>query len=158
MKNINNQEKNQIPLQLFHQGTNPYAYEFLGVHKTITDGAQGMVCRVWAPNAASASIVGDFNEWNPSAHPMKKISDGVWECTLPFEFAQFEAYKFLIEDDNGNFIYKSDPYAHHFETRPGTASKYYDLSGYQWNDSNWYKEKENRYNNEYAQNGKYSSF
>ena len=38
MKNINNQEKNQIPLQLFHQGTNPYAYEFLGVHKTITDG------------------------------------------------------------------------------------------------------------------------
>ena len=41
MKNINNQEKNQIPLQLFHQGTNPYAYEFLGVHKTITDGAQG---------------------------------------------------------------------------------------------------------------------
>lgn len=142
MKNINNQEKNQIPLQLFHQGTNPYAYEFLGVHKTITDGAQGMVCRVWAPNAASASIVGDFNEWNPSAHPMKKISDGVWECTLPFEFAQFEAYKFLIEDDNGNFIYKSDPYAHHFETRPGTASKYYDLSGYQWNDSNWYKEKE----------------
>ena len=142
MKNINNQEKNQIPLQLFHQGTNPYAYEFLGVHKTITDGAQGMVCRVWAPNAVSASIVGDFNEWNPSAHPMKKISDGVWECTLPFEFAQFEAYKFLIEDDNGNFIYKSDPYAHHFETRPGTASKYYDLSGYQWNDSDWYKEKE----------------
>ena len=114
MKNINNQEKNQIPLQLFHQGTNPYAYEFLGVHKTITDGAQGMVCRVWAPNAVSASIVGDFNEWNSSAHPMEKISDGVWECTLPFEFAQFETYKFLIEDDNGNFIYKSDPYAHHF--------------------------------------------
>ena len=72
MKNINNQEKNQIPLQLFHQGTNPYAYEFLGVHKTITDGAQGMVCRVWAPNAVSASIVGDFNEWNSSAHPMEK--------------------------------------------------------------------------------------
>ena len=142
MKNINNQEKNQIPLQLFHQGTNPYAYEFLGVHKTITDGAQGMVCRVWAPNAVSASIVGDFNEWNSSAHPMEKISDGVWECTLPFEFAQFETYKFLIEDDNGNFIYKSDPYAHHFETRPGTASKYYDLSGYRWNDSDWYKKKE----------------
>ena len=101
-----------------------------------------MVCRVWAPNAVSASIVGDFNEWNSSAHPMEKISDGVWECTLPFEFAQFETYKFLIEDDNGNFIYKSDPYAHHFETRPGTASKYYDLSGYRWNDSDWYKKKE----------------
>ncbi len=52
---------------------------------------------------------------------MEKISDGVWECTLPFEFAQFEAYKFLIEDDNGNFIYKSDPYAHHFETRPKSS-------------------------------------
>ena len=73
--------------------TNPYAYEFLGVHKTITDGAQGMVCRVWAPNAVSASIVGDFNEWNPSAHPMKKISDGVWECTLPVSYTHLDVYK-----------------------------------------------------------------
>ena len=83
-----------------------------------------------------------FQRVESSAHPMRKISDGVWECTLPFEFAQFEVYKFLIEDDNGNLIYKSDPYAHHFETRPGTASKYYDFSGYQWNDAAWFKNKE----------------
>ncbi len=142
VKTVNYNVKDQDALQQFHHGINPYAYKFLGVHKTIIDGTLGMVCRVWAPNAKGAAVVGDFNQWNQTVHPMYKISHGVWECTLPFVFAQFTAYKFCIQDEKENWHYKSDPYAHHFETRPETASKYYDLSGYSWNDSTWRKQKE----------------
>jgi 1,4-alpha-glucan branching enzyme len=137
MKAVNQSENGNLPLYLFHQGTNIKAYEFMGLHKTVLDSKECMVCRVWAPNAKSVSIVGDFNEWKPEANQMEKISDGVWECYLPFVMQQYQPYKFCIEDANGNRTFKSDPYAFHFETRPGNASKYYDLSGYQWGDAAW---------------------
>jgi len=141
MQTINALEDGNLPLYLFHQGTNIKAYEFLGVHKTIVDSKACMVCRVWAPNAQSVSFVGDFNEWQPDANQMEKISDGVWECYLPFVMEQYQSYKFCVEDAKGKQTFKSDPYAFHYETRPGNASKYYDLSGYHWNDSAWLKRK-----------------
>ena len=64
-----------VPLYLFHQGTNYKAYEYMGVHKeTREDGTEGMVCRVWAPNAVSVSVAGDFNDWDAKQYPMEKIS------------------------------------------------------------------------------------
>ena len=130
-----------LPLYLFHQGTNIKAYEFMGTHKTVVDGKECMVCRVWAPNAEAVSVVGDFNEWKPGVYEMEKISDGVWECTLPFVMKQYETYKFCVESADGKQTFKGDPYAYHFETRPGNASKYYDLDGYNWNDDAWMKHK-----------------
>ncbi|MGX8700222.1 1,4-alpha-glucan branching protein GlgB [Caproiciproducens sp.] len=130
-----------LPLYLFHQGTNIKAYEFLGVHKAEKDGKEGMVCRVWAPNAAGISVAGDFNDWQPGDYPMEKISDGVWECFLPFVMRQYQAYKFCVTGADGKQTFKSDPYAYHFETRPGNASKYYDIEGYGWNDTAWMKHK-----------------
>lgn len=141
MQTVNTPENGNLPLYLFHQGTNIKAYEFMGLHRTTLNSEEGMVCRVWAPNAKSVSIVGDFNEWKPEADPMEKISDGVWECYLPFVMQQYQPYKFCVEDAKGNQTFKSDPYAFHFETRPGSASKYYDLSGYQWGDAAWIKHK-----------------
>lgn len=75
----------------------------------------------------SISVVGDFNDWNKSSAPMKQISDGVWECFLP-ALEQFSSYKYCIETKKGEFLLKSDPYANHFETRPGTASKIFKSS------------------------------
>nr|WP_319487411.1 1,4-alpha-glucan branching protein GlgB [uncultured Caproiciproducens sp.] len=130
-----------LPLYLFHQGTNIKAYEFMGTHKTVMNGKECMVCRVWAPNAEEVSVVGDFNEWKPGAHPMEKISSGVWECYLPFVMKQYQTYKFCVVSADGKQTFKSDPYAFHFETRPGNASKYYDIEGYNWNDTTWMKHK-----------------
>ena len=71
---------NDVPLYLFHQGRNAKAYEFLGSHRA---GKNEVVFRVWAPHAAAVSVVGDFNEWDPEASPMKRLSDNaVWECKI----------------------------------------------------------------------------
>ena len=97
-------EENNVPLYLFHQGTNYKAYDFLGLHKTKVNGKDGMVFRVWAPDAKSVSVVGDFNQWDDTVAPMEKISDGVWECFLPYVLEPFSLYKFSIETPSGKKV------------------------------------------------------
>lgn len=123
-----------LPLYLFHKGENFKAYEFLGCHKHIIGKKEGFIFRVWAPHAKSIRVVGDFNLWNYTQAPaMEKISDSVWECFIE-QVQIYDAYKYYIEKQDGTFCYKSDPYAYHMETRPGTASKVYDLDGFKWTD------------------------
>jgi 1,4-alpha-glucan branching enzyme len=126
-----------IPLYLFHKGENYKTYEFLGCHRHQIGEKQGFIFRVWAPHAKSIRVVGDFNYWDYTEAPsMEKISDSVWECFI--ENVQiYDAYKYYIEKQDGSFCYKSDPYAYHMETRPGTASKVYDLDGYKWTDGRY---------------------
>lgn len=69
----------------------------------------------------------------------KKISDTVWEVVIP-KLKQFDLYKYSIETQNGQILEKSDPYAVHFETRPGTASKLFE-SSYQWEDAAWMQQR-----------------
>ena len=71
-----------VPLYLFHQGHNTRAYEFFGAHKT-EDGA---VFRVWAPRAKGVAVTGAFNGWQTDSHPMRLISDGIWEAEIPEDF------------------------------------------------------------------------
>ena len=131
---MKNQSVSNIPLYLFHQGTNAKAYQYLGSHKE-KDG--GVVFRTWAPHAVSVSVIGDFNNWDKDASPMKKISDGgVWECKID-KVAQFDIYKYCIETEDHTYIQKIDPYAYHYETRPKMASRYYDIDGYKWSDGEW---------------------
>jgi len=126
----------------FHAGTTARAYDLLGAHKSYMFGSIGVVFRVWAPNAASVSVVGDFNYWNPEANPMGKISDaGVWECFIPNVVGEYDNYKYCIDTPWGERIYKCDPYAFHYETRPNNASKFYDIEGYEWADDEWLKNK-----------------
>ena len=103
-----------------------------------------MACRVWAPNAQAVSLVGPFNYWDDQKKPMKKISDGVWECYLSFVLPMYEIYKFSITGKDGKKVMKSDPYAFHFEAGIGHASRYYDIEGYQWNDQAWYQYKKEK--------------
>ena len=122
----------------FHAGTSARAYDLLGAHKSYMFGQLGVVFRVWAPNAAGVSVVGDFNYWNPEANPMGKISEaGVWECFIPNIVGEYDNYKYCIETSWGERLYKCDPYAFHFETRPNNSSKFYDIEGYDWGDSEW---------------------
>ena len=129
----------EFPLYLFYQGKNSESYKFFGAHVTEIDGKEYHCFRVWAPNAESVSVVGDFNSWDDKENEMVKIADGVWETFIP-KLKQFSSYKYSIESRTGKRILKSDPYACHFETRPGTASKIYE-SGYKWTDEKWFEKK-----------------
>ena len=120
----------------FYGGTNSGAYRYLGAHRTRRSGKDGYVFRTWAPNAAHVSVVGDFCGWNGYAHPMEKNADGFWECFVP-SLKRYDTYKFAVTAQSGETVLKADPYAFHAETRPGTASKLYDLGGYRWGDDVW---------------------
>ena len=128
-------QRGSLPLYLFHQGTNYRAYELMGAHPAKRGRGSGYVFRVWAPNAKSVSVVGEFNKWDRTQHPMKRVTDnGVWECFVS-RLEEMEMYKYSIETPSGEIRLKADPYAYHMETRPSTASKLYNLEGYEWNDA-----------------------
>ena len=117
----------------FYGGTNSEAYRYLGAHRTRRSGKDGYVFRTWAPNAAHVSVVGDFCGWNGYDHPMTRNADGFWECFVA-GLKRYDTYKFAVTSQRGDTVLKTDPYAFHAETRPGTAGKLYDLGGYRWGD------------------------
>ena len=123
-----------VPLYLFDRGENARAYEYLGAH-FCEDGS--VVFRVWAPNAVSVSVVGEFNGWQGDASPMSRVDDsGVWEAVIS-GLKVFDTYKYAIRTKDGRELFKCDPFAFHSETRPANASKLYDIEGYEWHDSKW---------------------
>lgn len=128
----------QVPIYLFHQGNNAKAYEYMGAHRLANIASEELtVFRVWAPNAKAVSLVGDFNDWNEATNPLKKLTkEGLWEGKIA-GIKQFDIYKYHITPMKGKGFLKSDPYAFHAETRPGTASKFYDLDGFRWSDKAW---------------------
>ena len=141
---INVPKEYEVPLYLFHQGKNAEAYKLFGSHFAEKAGVSGVVFRVWAPKAADVSVVGDFNHWNREESYMKKISDGgIWELFIP-GLKNFDNYKYSIKTERGQIKLKADPYGYHMETRPNTASKVYDISGYNWKDSKWMDEKKTK--------------
>ncbi len=123
----------EFPLYIFHQGKNYKAYEFFGCHRIKGDT---FAFRVWAPHAKQVSVSGDFNGWDNEANVMKEISDGIYEAKID-NVKIYDCYKYAIETKNGDIIMKADPYACHAETRPGTASKVYELGKYRWSDEKW---------------------
>ena len=128
----------EVPAYLFHQGNNIKAYEILGAHRLDNNR---VVFRVWAPNTEAVSVVGDFNSWDASANPMFKATEaGIWECIIE-GIKNFDTYKYAIRTPDGKLNMKSDPYGFHMETRPGTASKFYELDGYVWHDDKWLKDR-----------------
>ena len=105
-------------------------YTYLGAHPA----EQGFTFRVWAPNARAVALAGDFNGWQP--RPMTRLDTGVWE-TAAENAKVYDAYKYVVTGADGRVVWKADPCAFHAATRPGTDSKVYDLSGYQWRDDDW---------------------
>ena len=127
-------EEYQLPVYLFHEGKNYEAYRFFGVHK-IKKGTYAF--RVWAPHAVSVAVAGDFNDWSATANPMTPIAPEIWEAVVE-GVSKYDCYKYAIQTADGRLLMKADPYAVHQETRPGTASKVYDLPTYKWTDSDWF--------------------
>ena len=111
--NILSDEHKDI-LDLFRSGRNYDAEKFFGVHSVMINNEKAYCFRVWAPNAVSISVVGDFNNWDRMANPMKKIDNGIWEATLT-NLKQYDIYKYSIETKKGKIILKADPYGTHLK-------------------------------------------
>lgn len=121
---------------LLGQGQHWKSYERLGAHPREIDGVQGVNFAIWAPNADSVSVVGDFNEWDERRNAMRKhIPSGIWEMFIP-ELKPGAKYKYRVKRC-GHYVDKSDPCGFYAEEPPLTASVVADLDTYQWNDAGW---------------------
>ena len=114
--------------ELFYSGRDCRAYDYMGAHPFVQDGEQGYLFRVYAPEAANVSVMGEFNGWNREADYMTRDEQGIWEKFIP-NIAEYTAYKYSVWAKSGDVFDKSDPYGFHFETRPGNATKAYDIGG-----------------------------
>lgn len=122
---------------LYHQGTNHASYQLFGAHFTVLRRKSCVRFALWAPHAQAVSVVGDFNQWDATAHPMKRseYGDGIWVAYIP-GLTEGTIYKYAITTAAGDVILKSDPYAFASEVRPHTASKITKLR-YTWHDKKW---------------------
>ncbi len=142
-----NQKLNQqnrdtdFPLYLYHNGKNDRIYEIFGAHPHTENGVDGYCFRVWAPRASSVSVVGDFNHWDDTRHQMQRMVDNETFELFVAGVKQYDTYKYCILTQDGRKLLKADPVGFHTETPPETASKLYDLDGYQWRDGEFIKKR-----------------
>ncbi len=129
-------------LELFHSGEAVRSYEIFGAHLVNRDERDGVVFRVWAPNALSVSVAGSFNDWNNTSHYMNKIDNGIWELFIE-GITALTSYKYCIETPEFKKIFKSDPFAFFSEKCPNNASVIYDTDKYIWNDEEWFEQHKN---------------
>ena len=122
--------------ELFYSGRDCRAFDYMGAHPFVQDGEQGYLFRVYAPEAEKVSVMGEFNDWNRDADYMMRDEQDIWEKFIP-NIPEYAAYKYSVWAKSGDVFDKSDPYGFHFETRPGNATKAYDLDGYEWGDASW---------------------
>ena len=135
-------EFTELDQYLFGQGTHYDIYKKMGAHPTTQDGKAGVYFAVWAPNARSVSVIGDFNGWEKEANVMEKAGPiGVFQTFVPGARVG-QLYKFYIVGMHGEELYKADPFGNWAELRPGTASRIADISDYVWHDAAWMKARE----------------
>src|SRR5262245_59338947 len=124
-------------IYLFNEGSHLRLYDILGCHPGEIDGIQGAHFAVWAPDADSVSVIGDFNSWNTTANPLKpRATSGIWHGFFP-GVAPGTMYKYRIHSRyNGYRVEKADPFAVRSEVPPRTGSVVWSLD-YEWHDSEW---------------------
>ena len=128
-------------IHLFREGTHAQLYRKLGCHPT----AGGARFAVWAPNAESVSVIGDFNDWRDDASPARARGDesGIWEAEIP-GVVHGQRYKYLIRTRSGERLEKADPFARHAEPAPATASVVWHGQSHVWGDGDWMRERGRR--------------
>ena len=130
-------EIGELDQYLFGQGNHYEIYKKLGAHMVDDEGQEGVYFAVWAPNAKSVSVVGEFNDWDRTRNPMTRVEYiGIYTCFVP-GVKEGMMYKFCIETITGEYHMKADPYANYAELRPGTASRITNIEDLKWTDSSW---------------------
>ena len=131
-------------LHLFAEGKNYFIYHRMGAHTLTVNYISGVYFTVWAPNAVRVSVTGDFNRWDGRRHPMRVLGgSGVWELFIP-GLPEGEVYKYEIKTMEGHILLKSDPYGYLGEVRPQSASVVHNIDRYDWSDSEWMSERQNK--------------
>ena len=126
--------------QLYHSGCLTDGWRLFGAHPATEKGAYGWWFNVWAPRAKAVSVVGDFNGWDPEETPLAPKGE-FWQGFVP-DLPVYTSYKYAVTGADGRLRYKADPYGFHTETRPGTASKLYDIEHFPWTDGAFRKGKQ----------------
>ena len=109
----------EMDLYLFREGNHTKLYDILGSHVIEVEGVEGTLFSVWAPNARSVSVIGDFNRWEPGRHPMgpRWDSSGIWEAFIP-GVGHGALYKYhILSHSGGQELQKGDPFAFWWETQ-----------------------------------------
>jgi 1,4-alpha-glucan branching enzyme len=164
-----------LDLYLLAEGNHFASYTKLGAHPIRHEGVEGVAFAVWAPNARSLSVVGDFNDWDGRRMPMRQRgATGFWELFVP-ALRPGHLYKYQLHGPDGQLLpLKADPHAERAERPPGTASIVADPSRHIWNDGAWMTERWRRNDREapisiyevhlgswrrrYSENGRYLSY
>jgi len=123
-------------IYLFNTGRARKAWLIFGCHYLPAENLHMFV--VWAPNAQSVSLVGDFNEWDPDACVMTKEDSGIWYAFVPYVH-HGDHYKFAVTGADGKTVWKSDPFAFWSQTDSDTASKVYNEEFFEWEDKKFLK-------------------
>ena len=123
-------------LKRFFEGSWQEAQSLLGAHRT----AEGWCFRVYAPNARSVRVAGDFSDWQGLA--MNRWPEGIWETTVP-QAQVGQSYKYVVEGADGRTRWKADPYGVYSQLRPANASRLWEMAPYPWRDAAW-REKRRR--------------
>ncbi len=126
----------ELDLHLAGEGRHTRLWEKLGAHRQTIDGVEGVAFAVWAPNARSVRVVGDFNSWDGRLHPMRSLGpSGIWELFVP-DVQDRSLYKFEVVTAQGNLVLKTDPFAAATEPPPSNACIVY-TSQYEFGDQDW---------------------
>ena len=126
----------EFDLHLLCEGRHWRAYDRLGAHVRDIDGVKGVNFAVWGPNARGISVVGDFNNWDPRLHPMRKhVPSGIWELFVP-GLEPGQRYKYRV-NQHGHSVDKTDPFGFAAEVPPRTASIVSNLDSFAWSDQKW---------------------
>lgn len=129
-------------LYLFGEGNHYEIYNKLGAHPMTINGVEGVHFAVWAPDARSVSVVGNFNMWDGRLHLMNILGvAGLYELFVP-GVTIGDIYKFQIRSRSGQILMKSDPYANSFELRPKNASIVANINSYDWTDDAWIEQRD----------------
>ena len=125
----------ELDQYLFSMGTHYDIYKKMGAHEAVMNGKKGVYFAVWAPNATTVSVIGEFNGWREEANPMTRLEpSGIYEGFVVGAKVGM-LYKFFIKTKDGRGLYKADPFANYAEQRPGTASRITDITKLRWSDN-----------------------
>ncbi len=127
---------NEQLISNFFSGHSTDSFKLFGAHFVNDNDNDGVVFRVYAPNAKEIQVVGDFNNWDGSQHYMYRHDNGIWELFIP-GLKDYDCYKYRVHGADNNWLDKADPYAFFSEYRPRTGSKVFNLEGFPWMDGDW---------------------
>ena len=111
-------------IYLFNEGSHFRLYYKLGAHPVTLDGVSGTYFAVWAPDAEKIFVIGDFNDWDKTTHPLvPRGQSGIWDGFIPgvgpgthYKFhlhSRFQMYKVDKADVFGFFHEGPAPHGLH---------------------------------------------